>query len=372
MAVMPLTPATERALEACYGALVDSSRWEDALNLLAHSVGAGACQILPHDYSDCSFGIVRSSGMWPWDESWHRNADWVVDIYAPRGLPLARNGCRAMIQADIFTDDELRASRFHNVVAQPVGCFHWACCSFHVEDRVWCLPFFRNSSPFSSKDREYLAEIADHLERIVSLAEKFARVGAENQILGLEGVGCAAMLVDWSGRIVRLNCLAEALMGAEFGVRNGRLWTADPASAGRLGKFMACLSRRDRIALSSPSPIIISRGGLPWLMMEAMPVADAAQNTFQNCSAVVVVSDLTRACLADTAKLSLIFGLTSSEARLVAMLLSGNDLHSAARHIGTSYETVRSQLKAVFSKTGTHCQSQLLARTAAVKNLTQH
>jgi len=372
MSKMPLTLANERALEACYGALAEPSRWEDALNLLAHSMGAGACQLLPHDYSEHPFAIVRSSGMWPWDELWCRNVDWVTDIYSPRGLPLARSGYRALIQEQLFTDDELRTSHFHNVIARPAGCFHWASSSFLVEDRIWCLPFFRNSAPFGQEDRKQLAEISVHMARIVSLAEKFARVGAEREVLALEKVGCAAMLVDRGGRIIGLNHLAESLVCSDFGICKGRLWTADSISAGRIRRFIADITLQVPRPLLPPAPIIVFRGGLPWLMIEAMPVTDSVRNVFQDSRAILVLNDLTHNGVTDTVRLCLAFGSTSAEARLAGMLLNGHDLQSSAKLLGVSHETVRSQLKSLFAKTGTHCQSQLLARVSRMRGFTQH
>ena len=54
------------------------------------------------------------------------------------------------------------------------------------------------------------------------------------------------------------------------------------------------------------------------------------------------------------------FRLTASETRLAICLASGQSLREAARHIGVSYETVRTQLKAVFAKTNTRRQVELV------------
>ncbi len=54
------------------------------------------------------------------------------------------------------------------------------------------------------------------------------------------------------------------------------------------------------------------------------------------------------------------FHLTASETRLAICLASGQSLREAARHIGVSYETVRTQLKAIFAKTNTRRQVELV------------
>jgi len=61
------------------------------------------------------------------------------------------------------------------------------------------------------------------------------------------------------------------------------------------------------------------------------------------------------------------FGLTRSETELVDLLLLGRSLREVARERGVSYETVRSHIKHVFSKTGTHRQIDLVNLARSLK-----
>src|SRR5262245_2313490 len=54
------------------------------------------------------------------------------------------------------------------------------------------------------------------------------------------------------------------------------------------------------------------------------------------------------------------FGLTPAEARLALQLVAGEPLRSAAAKLGISYETARTELKNIFSKTGTCRQAELV------------
>jgi DNA-binding CsgD family transcriptional regulator len=58
------------------------------------------------------------------------------------------------------------------------------------------------------------------------------------------------------------------------------------------------------------------------------------------------------------------FGLTPAEQRLAVQLASGLSLRQSADRLGITYQTARSQLKAVFSKTGTSRQAELVALLA--------
>ena len=62
----------------------------------------------------------------------------------------------------------------------------------------------------------------------------------------------------------------------------------------------------------------------------------------------------------DPAVLSRLYGLTAAESRLVLGLLRGQRLEALAAEGGVSVHTVRSQLKAVFRKTGVSRQAELV------------
>ena len=85
-----------------------------------------------------------------------------------------------------------------------------------------------------------------------------------------------------------------------------------------------------------------------------------------------MVSDLTQPHFTDVALLGLIFGLTAAEARLASALSKGQDLDGAAAAFGVSPQTVRSQLKTIFAKTGWRRQAELVARVAHVRSTSRH
>jgi DNA-binding CsgD family transcriptional regulator len=368
---MALSPETEIAVEACYEAIAVPGKWTGALDDLAHSLGARACQIMPHEVADRWFGMVRSSGTSKQHELWERNKDWATDVYAPRGERYVREGHAAVIQSQLFSDEEMRCSRYHQEIALPAGCLHWACGIFIVEGRAWCMPFFRGTEPFAPEVTAPIAEIAGHIARIVSISGKVSRDARDGEILTLDRMGCAAMLIDRRGRVQRMNRSAEDLLCGEFGVRNGRLWTSASASQARLDRFVDQLEHAGEFS-GLPAPAIIARDGAPWLLVEAMPVASASSDVFDGCHAILVVSDLTRPAITDAGLLKLVFGLTNAEARLAAAICEGNDLDTAATAFGVSGLTVRSQLKTIFAKTGSRRQAELVVRAAQVRNIARH
>jgi DNA-binding CsgD family transcriptional regulator len=54
------------------------------------------------------------------------------------------------------------------------------------------------------------------------------------------------------------------------------------------------------------------------------------------------------------------FGLSPAQVRLAALIVDGHDLGAAAEMLGVSVNTVRTQLKRIFEKTGVRSQPALV------------
>jgi DNA-binding CsgD family transcriptional regulator len=78
----------------------------------------------------------------------------------------------------------------------------------------------------------------------------------------------------------------------------------------------------------------------------------------------MILSDLERRCAPDMRLLSRAFGLSPAETRLAALIATGFSIERAVEELGIARETVRNQLKAIFAKTDTHRQSELVALLA--------
>jgi len=64
--------------------------------------------------------------------------------------------------------------------------------------------------------------------------------------------------------------------------------------------------------------------------------------------------------LATAAQLMQLFGLSPAEARLLRALVQGTTLDDYARECDVRLTTLKTQLKSLFAKTGTHRQADLV------------
>jgi DNA-binding CsgD family transcriptional regulator len=226
------------------------------------------------------------------------------------------------------------------------------------------MPFFRGTEPFAPEIVASIAEVGRRMAGIVGISEKVSRASAENEVCSLAQIGCAAILIDRHRQVRSVNRPAEGLFCNEFGIRHGKLWTAAGASLARLDRFMTEIEHAKSTGRPLPAPMIVTR--------DALPLASASIEIFDGCRAILVISDLTQPHFADAALLGLIFGLTAAEARLASALGKGQDLDSAAAEFGVSPQTVRSQLRTIFVKTGWRRQAELVARVAHVRSTGRH
>jgi len=107
--------------------------------------------------------------------------------------------------------------------------------------------------------------------------------------------------------------------------------------------------------------VVINRADAPWLLVDAMPVTALGSDMFIEGRAVLILTDLTKPSVSDSKLMAILFGLTPAEAKLAASIASGIGIDAAATSLRIGRETAKSQLKAVFLKTSTHSQPELMA-----------
>jgi DNA-binding CsgD family transcriptional regulator len=108
-------------------------------------------------------------------------------------------------------------------------------------------------------------------------------------------------------------------------------------------------------------PIAVQRLGDQPLIIRVLPVDGAARSPFLGARALLILSDLSSKSTPFPDLPSQSFGLSPAEARLASLIAAGVSPEQSAKKLGIARETARTQLKAVFSKTHTHGQGELIA-----------
>jgi DNA-binding CsgD family transcriptional regulator len=179
------------------------------------------------------------------------------------------------------------------------------------------------------------------------------------------------LLLDEKGRSLFINKAAKEICDRKDGLvfRDGRLWAESPSESRRLRSLI------DRAVQTGTGRETFAGG--------ALSISRLAQNPLQilvspftarthlltvtrQTMAVVFVSDPDRTSVSAEHMMRLLHGLTAAETELLRLLLAGYDVSEMAGLRAVSRETIRTQIKSIFSKTGTRRQSELVRLAATL------
>jgi DNA-binding CsgD family transcriptional regulator len=104
------------------------------------------------------------------------------------------------------------------------------------------------------------------------------------------------------------------------------------------------------------------------LFIRVVPMAGAAHDVFNLARAVVIVTDPERGGSQTFHILIETFGLSAAEVRLARRIGRGETVRDIASAERMSVETIRTRLKSVFGKTGTHRQAELALLVASMSH----
>jgi len=177
-----------------------------------------------------------------------------------------------------------------------------------------------------------------------------------------DAMNCGGILLDADKRILHLSRRAEEAFNGCFAVKNGRLYAHDRASD---VLFQTMLDQHLKYGDSHRQwrrqALGIRRGDRRSLIVRVVPIDPAAQREIENAALIVMLVDPEDCPEPSDAILQQVFGTTKAEARIANRLICGESLQEIADATGVSMGTLRSQMKALFVKTGTHRQAELVA-----------
>ncbi|MBB4284933.1 helix-turn-helix transcriptional regulator [Roseospira goensis] len=176
----------------------------------------------------------------------------------------------------------------------------------------------------------------------------------------LDRLPLALVLVRPDGRVVHANTHAKRLLetGTALGRnRGGYLVAAHADETSRLRSTIEAVAEGGALPDGTmPEGAIAVRprdGGTPYAVI-VVPAGPA------NPGAALFIADPEATFTISDARLSALYGLTRSEAQIVARLARGQTLDQIAADRGQQLATLRSQLKSVFRKTSTQRQADVI------------
>ena len=186
------------------------------------------------------------------------------------------------------------------------------------------------------------------------------------------------IMLDASGRILHTNRSASQILRAEDGLTldRGRPAAVDSFENRDLQeKINRAVKDPTRRADPGGEVMIISResGRRALSVMVGPLLVVRPEHVTDEARAILFIADTEGHQIDKTQNLETLYQLTHAEAELVRLISEGRSLEQVANERGVTINTVRSQLKQVFSKTDTNRQGELvhlvLSGVAAIRQV---
>jgi DNA-binding CsgD family transcriptional regulator len=199
-------------------------------------------------------------------------------------------------------------------------------------------------------------------QRLIEIAaDSGARGTTTSATAVLNAMRLPAIGLDRYGFVVDANTGAEGVFDHNIKIKDRRLFLRDPNSRARINEAVDRLKNLPLLDPLVAEPIIVPREDKLPVIVRIWSFEGPSHPSEQKTCAVLTLNALGPRPGPPPAILAKTFRLTPSEARLACVIARGVPPHIAARELKIARETARNQLKAVFAKTNTHRQSELVA-----------
>lgn len=190
----------------------------------------------------------------------------------------------------------------------------------------------------------------------------------------LDRLAHAVILVDQRGHVVRMNQRATEIVAQGDGLLNqhGVLRGVRPTDTAALHRLIGeAVNSEPGSESAAGIGLRLERPLHRWPLTALVTRLRSRESAPNGCAVVaVLVSDPEQSAAIDVSMLRQWFGLTTAEARLAVVLAQGHSLAQGLERLGVGANTARTHLKAIFAKTGTKRQAELVRLLLSAPTLT--
>jgi DNA-binding CsgD family transcriptional regulator len=207
-----------------------------------------------------------------------------------------------------------------------------------------------------------------HLRRAVTISEVLDARAIEKARMAetLDALKCGVVLTNRGGAITHANRVAERIFrhGGPVQTVRGMLTANLPAAAKKLHDAIRLAASDESTVGKAGLAIRLNEDGEKPLFAHVLPLRGGGlcSRMEPQAAAVFIGPGQDEAEAAEAMTVS--FGLTRAESRLLESLLAGHTLAESARVSGVAFVTAKTHLKNIFQKMGVNRQAELMRLAA--------
>lgn len=365
LAAAEVKPDRNAVLHALYSACGNGASWQATLGVMAQYFDANICMLVVagQGQRDKSFYAAfnhREDMARAYSDVW-----WEHDVLLHAVL---KGGLfsRGMVGrgSDIISSDELRASCYYRefMVHMPAEHFMGCILSDGLDATLappMHLSFFRppGALDFSDADVDALEELYPHIHRAFELYWQHRTAEEQLSVFhqSLDGLDFGVIFIDSANQVRHANAAVNLMLRSPtITALLGGLPAKVPAEGALAALVQKCaMGQGDALSMGA---------GQDRLFALALPLATSSASAAVGARASVMLMLMDPSKRSDLAMdfVARAFSLSKAELRLLPLLMQSCTPADIATRLDLKITTVRSQLSAIFAKTGTRRQQELI------------
>lgn len=361
----------DRMVGLIYDSALHPELWQEAMSVLAKQIDAGAFHLLGWNSAEGrpTLGITS-------DIAWNGVMQEYTEYYGaidPRRQLAVSSGPGIVIACHhYFNDKFVSGSEYYQDHFLPTG-FRYVIggCLMRSETTDVVLGLMREPERghYGKAQENYMARLMPHFNRALRLMEKTQSVALSSElaVAGHDAVSLGVIAISTTARILYCNRTGEAMLkaGNVLCVHKSVLTCAQINEQMRFSNVVDSV-----IKTRKPASVLLAGQSRPderySVTLTPLPKRGAFSLAGVPDGVLCLISSLNQRRLATAQQLMQLFGLTAAEARLARALGACETLESYAQASGLRRNTVKTQLSAIFEKTGTDRQSALVRLILAI------
>lgn len=355
-----------------YETALDSGRWKDAVGLCGQYAGGADAQLLTMcKKTETPISGILAGTVFPEQG----NADFVnyygsIDptlTYLSQGAMSEWRCChkvndRHFIEHNEFYQDFLLA---YNARFRMTGRVNESYDQYNLFVVLRAV----GQEPFGDAEQQAAQRFSGHLQRALRIQTHTQNLQSKAELgaRAIDAISLAMLIVDATGTILHLNAAAEDLLNnhsCELNYKSGRLSVKHPANRNRLSALIASATGYPAVG----GALFLNGIEHRQVFVTPLPAASPFNQDWQTPLALILIVEANQV-LSPLQLLGRLYDLSPIELRIAAALLAGKSPEDYAQEAKVTLNTVRSQLKSLFRKTGTRRQAELVAVLSRVPSL---
>lgn len=367
--------AFSEMLSMIYAAAVSPELWEEAITHIHHAFAAttvavgqvrSTSLVFADGVSRSMTGTLSPEADRAYGEHYGRD-DYVLQAVEGGPVGVLRRGMELIAphtHTDFFNDwvrpNDLGDGMFVRLTngAKPIS---------------FLIAGTQGSEPFDNEERTQLfTMLVPHMRQALRAQKDLSTVARRSGELAeaLDFMEHGIVIVTSDSRLVHGNAAAERLLREGDGLASdsGRLTASAPHPRSKLEAVLRFALGGDAFGIRHGGALACHRpsGRRPYAVHVLPMHSQRTEITSSGPTALVLIVDPERRPIPASDMLRQLFGLTKAETAVAQLALKGEGLGPIGEQLQLSRDTVKTHLRNVFEKTGTHRQAELVRLLLAV------